>query len=247
MPDKITNEIILRKMNCHRNQQNDEELSCPFQNSIDLSTGVLNQNQSITFNGIVFEFGLYSIINYTMKYGKKMYIKPYPRGCIHNDPLQCDYFDSINITNGKFFPNKTAIYDGIEFPDGTYSFVDYFYNVTTQNVRTQNGYISVKHFKRNQIQHYVRGCLCNRKSCIRHCEHNSNDAINEKYIINENTNVEMINENDVLNIYYIKSKICTNSFEAIDNVQIYMVSVIQNLLVFLIYEIAFLFICRKKL
>lgn len=68
--------------------------------------------------------------------------------------LPCSFVDSINITDGALQPNKSIIYDGVEFTTDDYAQVDYVLN---------NG------VERASAKSHIRGCLCNRKPCIRFC------------------------------------------------------------------------------
>lgn len=79
--------------------------------------------------------------------------------CVHSDEissnLPCDLRDSINITMGTLHPNKSYTFNGIEFPLGEYAKLNYTLNIITSQVVT--------------VPPYIRGCLCNVKSCVRFC------------------------------------------------------------------------------
>lgn len=76
--------------------------------------------------------------------------------------LPCHLFESINITDGTRLPNKSnIIFEGIVFPRRQYAVVSY--------VR-ENGDIK-------RVAPYIRGCLCNVKSCFRLCC--SNELLDE--------------------------------------------------------------------
>lgn len=71
--------------------------------------------------------------------------------------LSCEYFDSINITDGKKQPNSSILHNNILYDASDYAEFDYMINKTGQEVKTDR---------------YIRGCLCkkNNKECIRLCE-----------------------------------------------------------------------------
>lgn len=70
--------------------------------------------------------------------------------------LPCDYLDSINITDGKLQPDSSIIYNGMKFSKDQYFDVNYVLrNGTKDHVSVQTP--------------YRRGCLCNRKPCVRLC------------------------------------------------------------------------------
>lgn len=68
--------------------------------------------------------------------------------------LPCHFLDSINITNGIFHPNKSIIFGGNVFPEGQYAEIDYILNEGSE---------------RETVKQHLRGCLCNRKPCVRFC------------------------------------------------------------------------------
>lgn len=68
--------------------------------------------------------------------------------------LPCQFLDSINITDGAFQPNQSIVYDGVEFTATDYAEVDYILNRGVERIT---------------VESHIRGCLCNRKPCIRFC------------------------------------------------------------------------------
>lgn len=68
--------------------------------------------------------------------------------------LPCHFFDSINITDGTLHPNKSITFDGIEFPPDQYAKVNHYLD---------------NELERQIVKPYVRGCVCNIRSCIRLC------------------------------------------------------------------------------
>lgn len=66
----------------------------------------------------------------------------------------CNFFDSVNITDGRKLKNQSIIFDGIEYPKWQYAEFDYIIN---------NG------IDRSSVHPHIRGCLCNRKPCLRLC------------------------------------------------------------------------------
>lgn len=74
-------------------------------------------------------------------------------GFLLGQKLQCHFQDSINITDGKHFPNKSIIHNGIEFPKDHYAMVNHILN----------GSKSVR------VNPHARGCPCLEKPCVRLC------------------------------------------------------------------------------
>lgn len=68
--------------------------------------------------------------------------------------LPCNFFDSVNITSGNELSNKSIMFDGIEYPEGQYAKLNYVLNDGTAPT---------------SVHSHIRGCLCNRKPCIRLC------------------------------------------------------------------------------
>lgn len=67
--------------------------------------------------------------------------------------LPCEFLDSMNISDGVFRSNRTIVYKDLEFPQGQYAKINYTYDG----------------IERATVAPYMRGCICNRKSCIRLC------------------------------------------------------------------------------
>lgn len=68
--------------------------------------------------------------------------------------LPCKYLDSINITDGVRQHDDSIVYDNIIFPKDQYTKVNY---------KLEKGE------ERVTVDPYIRGCLCNKKPCIRLC------------------------------------------------------------------------------
>lgn len=68
--------------------------------------------------------------------------------------LQCDFRDSVNISDGVELPNGRILFDGIEYSDDQYSEIDYI---------LANG------FNRVHVDPHIRGCTCNLSPCLRLC------------------------------------------------------------------------------
>lgn len=68
--------------------------------------------------------------------------------------LPCKYIDSIDISDGELQPNQSIVYDGVEFTPADYAKEDYDGDAGDQIIPQQS---------------HIRGCLCNRKPCIRFC------------------------------------------------------------------------------
>lgn len=68
--------------------------------------------------------------------------------------LPCNFIDSIDISSGSLQLNKSILFNGMEFSEDNYAEVNYILrNGTTPII----------------VKPYVRGCPCNKKSCIRLC------------------------------------------------------------------------------
>lgn len=70
------------------------------------------------------------------------------------DELPCEYLDSINITGGTLQADESIVFNGITFTNDQYTRVDFI---------LKNGQT------RETVKPYYRGCVCNRKSCVRLC------------------------------------------------------------------------------
>lgn len=71
-----------------------------------------------------------------------------------SEELPCDFLDSMNISDGVTYSNGTVVYEHFEFPVGQYTKINYTFNDDNE---------------RMTVAPYTRGCICNRKSCIRLC------------------------------------------------------------------------------
>lgn len=209
---------------------NEVELDCEHDESIDISGGKLNYNYSITHNGKLYRFGLYSM-NYTIdENGKKKIVEA--RACA--DALPCDYFESIDITGGTLDQNGTMIFEHMEFPQGTYAKVTYtlkkFHKIVLD---AKNETIGVAYYTRAPKPEYTRGCVCNRKSCVRFCcrkptqilEHgvciDSDETDVHLPIKNRENEVSTLNFKD--HLYYVNFLTCAASFVSQDDLVIHHV------------------------
>lgn len=68
--------------------------------------------------------------------------------------LPCDFFDSINITDGALHSDLSITYDNITFQKNQYAKIDYILEGET---------------KTHTSMPYLRGCICNIKPCMRLC------------------------------------------------------------------------------
>lgn len=114
---------------------------------------------------------------------------------------KCDYFDSINITNGEKQSNSSILHNNILYDISEYAEFNYMINKTGQKVKTDP---------------YKRGCLCkkNNKNCIRVCEPlaemindtNKNNLLEHTlYDANNNTKSVRLDEN----FHILNEKICS--------------------------------------
>lgn len=76
-------------------------------------------------------------------------------GILASGDLPCDFLDSMNITDGKHYSNRTISYLNYTFPFGQYAQINYTFD---------------NKMKRLSVVPYTRGCICNRKPCIRFCQ-----------------------------------------------------------------------------
>lgn len=70
-----------------------------------------------------------------------------------DDQLPCDFFDSMNISHGLHFENKSIIIDDIEYLRGEYAQINYV---------IING-------DRVTVKPHERGCTCGKTKCIQMC------------------------------------------------------------------------------
>lgn len=68
--------------------------------------------------------------------------------------LPCDFLDSVNITDGAMQSDRSIIFDNTKFTANQYSLIDYIIANGTHRLPAEP---------------HLRGCLCNRKPCIRLC------------------------------------------------------------------------------
>lgn len=79
------------------------------------------------------------------------------------DKLPCTYFESINITDGVRQPNGDIIHKNIVYPKDQYA------EVNTVLVDVYDNNTSKGNSEFIKVPSYYRGCLCNRKKCMRIC------------------------------------------------------------------------------
>lgn len=150
--------LLIIKINFLNFSLCENELKC---NLINITSGILNENYSITYNGKLYEYGLYQIN--TIKDNVEHYY------ACESDSLPCKFSDSLNITNGKTLKNGTILFGYMQFPIETYANVSYKYNVTLKTVKIDNENINVDYFTRVETAIYQRGCVNKSKPIIRFC------------------------------------------------------------------------------
>lgn len=69
-----------------------------------------------------------------------------------SNKLPCKFIDSIDISDGVVQSNQSIIYDGVEFTPADYAEMDRVLNKKGEEIPAKP---------------HTRGCLCNRKPCIR--------------------------------------------------------------------------------
>lgn len=210
-----------------------DELPCDYSKSKDISSGVLNFNRSITFEGKIYEYGLYSMIDYKNDTGIVEKIEPYARACIYEDHLPCKYSDSININSGVVKENGLVEFDHMEFPNGTYATVAYDYQISAKEHKNKrNETIYLNYFKRIPKPNYLRGCACNRKSCVRFCCKTPYlTFVNGKCVgENKNVNLPIRNKDNEFSMtdfkehfYYVTKRVCGNITAPNDDFEIHHV------------------------
>lgn len=90
---------------------------------------------------LIFVFGIVIILNSSIIYERNQ--------------LPCEYLDSINITDGIHRPDDdSVVFNGMVFDKNQYARIDYVLD---------NG------MTHRAVPSYVRGCICQMKSCIRLC------------------------------------------------------------------------------
>lgn len=148
--------------------KSDITLSCD--DSIDISSGSFNFNRSISFDGKLYEYGLYSMVDYVIENDQKKNVTPYARACIYKDRLPCKFSESINITKGTIDQNGLIKFNYMDFPNGTYAKISYNYQIISKEEQNdKNETIYRNYFERGDTAEYLRGCVCNRMPCIRFC------------------------------------------------------------------------------
>lgn len=68
--------------------------------------------------------------------------------------LPCDFLDSINITGGNRLPYDAIQFNGIVYPSDQYAEINYVIEAGTFEIT---------------VDPYLRGCICNIKTCLRLC------------------------------------------------------------------------------
>lgn len=108
---------------------------------------------------------------------------------------KCEYFDSINITDGEKQSNSSILHNNILYDVSEYDEFDYMINKTGQKVNTDP---------------YTRGCLCTKdsKDCVRLCEHTYTNMTNlpQLDIYDENNNSVSVRLDEKFHI--LNERIC---------------------------------------
>lgn len=206
-------------------------LPCEYDSSLDISSGILNKNGSITHNGILYRYGLYSMVNYIMENRKEKPVKPYARACIYKDSLPCKFSESIRIAveNSKPDINGTITFNHMKFPKGTYANVFYDYKLSTRNITNEaNENITVSYVMRVKVPIYLRGCVCNRKPCIRFCCPDPYQKMKGHFCgAHMNVDLPILKEDDQEstsnyknNFYYVTKRLCGHVTIAEDEFEI---------------------------
>lgn len=68
--------------------------------------------------------------------------------------IDCNYFNTINITNGRQNSDESITYNNIKYLKGTYQKYNYIY--VNQTIRLN-------------VDEHIRGCVCDYKFCINVC------------------------------------------------------------------------------
>lgn len=134
------------------------DLPCKYADSIDISSGKRNADQSITFEHTTFASGRYAVFDYALEEDVdgtvvRKWIQPHTRGCLTNE-LPCDYFESVDISAGTLAEDGSVTLEHMTFPPEHYGILSY---------EIRNGNI------RQAVKPHRRGCVCNRQACVRLC------------------------------------------------------------------------------
>lgn len=200
--------------------QGENILKCDYTSSIDISSGVLNANRSISYNGKLYKYGLYSMVNFKYENGQRKKVKAYARACVYEDHLPCKFSESIKITEAIHDQKNVVRFDYMEFPEGTYAYVSYDYRITSKEILNyKNESIQVDYFERINTSAYLRGCVCNRKPCIRFCCTSPYQLVENGRcgnLIHKNIELPIRNSNNMLSIsnfeyyfYYVTKRQCS--------------------------------------
>lgn len=68
--------------------------------------------------------------------------------------LPCRFLDSIDITDGALQNDKSIVFNNITYTKDQYATINYIMENGTNRIA---------------VDPYIRGCICNRKACIRLC------------------------------------------------------------------------------
>lgn len=107
---------------------------------------------------------------------------------------KCEYFDSINITDGEKQPNSSILHNNILYDISEYAEFDYMINASGHKVKTDP---------------YIRGCLCKKdgKDCIRLCDNYSNMTNQLQHTIHDEKNDSVLVRLDE-KFHILNEKIC---------------------------------------
>lgn len=141
-----------------------------------------------------------------------------PDNFIDNN-LPCKFMQSIDITGEIVHPNGSIFFDYMEFPIGTYANVSY--KIQSELIRPFPGCnYEEYHYKRIPTKAHLRGCVCNRKSCIRFCCKKSYQIFKNGKCIDDhykNVQLPMLDKNGHFfsgnlkdHFYYVNRKPCSN-------------------------------------
>lgn len=177
------------------NIQNKNAKMWNIENSGNDLLGVWYFNGSISYNGNLYEYGIYSIINYGMEDGLIKKIELSARACNYEDSLKYKYFASVDFTekvDNDNSSNKSDYYH-TESPNFPYKYII----TSEQNLNHNNETIYSGYFTRENnynleyLHEYIRFC----------CPSPYHALVNGKC-------VELSTENNNNDIYYVTRKFC---------------------------------------
>lgn len=130
--------------------------------------------------------------------------------------LPCDYYDTVNITDGEKLPNSSILHNNILYESHEFSEIEY--------IKTKNG-------DSETVAPHIRGCICNKhnKPCVRLCETTYEQIKNDSFFKNDEVKIAKLfehhvhDENNVPHLvrlgerfHFLSEQTCGPRFELLD-------------------------------